>query len=99
MNRAGHLFARKDGSGRKFLLIGHLDTVFEADDGFQAFQRDGNIATGPGISDMKSGNVVIVYALKALQAIGALAGHSGGSWPTPVTRRRPASRCRFPVRI
>jgi glutamate carboxypeptidase len=73
INRAGHLFARKDGSGRKFLLIGHLDTVFEADDGFQAFQRDGNIATGPGISDMKSGNVVIVYALRALQEIGVLA--------------------------
>ena len=30
VNRAGHLFARKDGSGKKFLLIGHLDTVFEA---------------------------------------------------------------------
>lgn len=72
MGRAGHLFSRKSGSGRKFLLIGHLDTVFEADDGFQAFSRDGNLAIGPGIADMKSGNVVIVYALKALQEIGAL---------------------------
>jgi glutamate carboxypeptidase len=72
MNRAGHLFARKDGAGRKFLLIGHLDTVFEADDEFQAFSRDGNLAMGPGIADMKSGNVVIVYALRALREIGAL---------------------------
>ncbi|MDA8961849.1 M20/M25/M40 family metallo-hydrolase [Congregibacter sp.] len=72
MNRAGHLFGRKDGSGKKILLIGHLDTVFESDDNFQAFQREGDIATGPGIADMKSGNVVIVYALKALQEIGAL---------------------------
>ena len=32
VNRAGHLFAKKDGSGAKLLLIGHLDTVFEADD-------------------------------------------------------------------
>ncbi len=72
VNRAGHLFARKDGKGKKFLLIGHLDTVFEADDAFQAFSRDGNIGTGPGIGDMKSGNVVMVYALKALQAVGAL---------------------------
>ncbi len=72
MNRAGHLFGRKDGTGKKILLIGHLDTVFEADDGFQAFIRDGRTAIGPGVSDMKSGNVVIVYALKALAEIGAL---------------------------
>jgi len=74
MNRAGHLFATKKGQGKKFLLIGHLDTVFEADDNFQAFTRDGNIATGPGIADMKDGNTVIIYALRALQHIGALDG-------------------------
>lgn len=72
VNRAGHLFGRKDGKGTKFLLIGHLDTVFEADDEFQAYRREGDIGHGPGIEDMKSGNVVIVYALKALQQIGAL---------------------------
>ncbi len=72
VKRAGHLFGRKGGEGRKLLLIGHLDTVFEADDAFQGFVRDGDQATGPGIDDMKSGNVVIVYALKALQEIGAL---------------------------
>ena len=72
MNRAGHLFGRKGGSGKKFLLIGHLDTVFEADDDFQAFVRNGDQATGPGVDDMKAGNVVIVYALKALAEIGAL---------------------------
>jgi glutamate carboxypeptidase len=72
MNRAGHLFGRKDGSGRKVLLIGHLDTVFESDDAFQAFVRDGDTAVGPGVDDMKSGNVIIVYALKALAEIGAL---------------------------
>ncbi len=72
MNRAGHLFGRKSGDGTRFLLIGHLDTVFEADDDFQAFVRDGDQATGPGVDDMKGGNVVIVYALKALAQIGAL---------------------------
>jgi len=72
VNRAGHLFARQDAPGPRFLLIGHLDTVFEADDPFQAFSREGDIGTGPGISDMKSGNVVIIYALKALAHIGAL---------------------------
>lgn len=72
MQRAGHLFGRKEGKGPKFLLIGHLDTVFEADDEFQAWSREGNTGRGPGIEDMKSGNVVMVYALKALQEIGAL---------------------------
>jgi len=72
VNRAGHLFGRKEGNGPRFLMIGHLDTVFEEDDDFQAFQRDGDTAQGPGINDMKSGNVVIVYALKALAEIGVL---------------------------
>jgi glutamate carboxypeptidase len=72
MNRGGHLFGRQEGAGRKILLIGHLDTVFEADDAFQAFVRDGDQAVGPGVEDMKGGNVVIVYALKALAEIGAL---------------------------
>jgi glutamate carboxypeptidase len=75
-NRAGHLFAFREGEqGRKLLLIGHLDTVFEEDDAFQAFQRlEGDWAAGPGIDDMKSGDVVIVYALKALAEAGLLDG-------------------------
>ncbi|MBT4521000.1 MAG: M20/M25/M40 family metallo-hydrolase [Halieaceae bacterium] len=74
-NRAGHLFARHTGGrGRKVLMIGHLDTVFEADDPFQLFVRSGNTATGPGIEDMKSGNIIMLYALKALDAVGALDG-------------------------
>lgn len=73
VNRAGHLFGDRDvGSGPKILMIGHLDTVFEADDAFQSFERDGDTARGPGVDDMKSGNAIIVYALKALAAVGAL---------------------------
>lgn len=71
--RAGHLVGRSSGSrGRKILLIGHLDTVFESADEFRAFTRHGNVATGPGVDDMKSGDVVIIYALKALREIDAL---------------------------
>ena len=73
MNRAGHLFARIQGEkGKKLLLIGHLDTVFEADSPFQTFERDGNIAYAPGGNDMKGGNVVILYALKALHELNLL---------------------------
>jgi glutamate carboxypeptidase len=47
--------------------------VFEADSPFQKMTRgDGNTAGGPGIIDMKGGDVIIVAALKALAATGAL---------------------------
>ena len=75
VERAGHLFARRSGDrGKRVLLIGHLDTVFEQDDTFQEFVRHGSWASGPGSVDMKSGNVVIIFALKALAQIGALDG-------------------------
>jgi glutamate carboxypeptidase len=71
--RAGHLVAEHPGPGKRVLLIGHLDTVFEPDSPFQRFQRlDDRRARGPGIIDMKGGLVIIVSALKALQAAGAL---------------------------
>jgi len=73
MNRAGHLFARRKGNqGKKLLLIGHLDTVFEKDSPFQRFVRQDSIAFGPGANDMKGGNVVILYALKALHDLNLL---------------------------
>ena len=72
VNRAGHGIARKSGQGKKILLIGHLDTVFESDDKFQSFRREGDTGYGPGVDDMKAGNVTIVYALKALLEAGAL---------------------------
>lgn len=75
MQRGGHLFGTLKGDrGEKLLLIGHLDTVFEPSEGVQAFERKGSTATGPGIDDMKSGDVVIIYALKALKAAGLLDG-------------------------
>ena len=37
--RAGHLVAERARPGRRVLLIGHLDTVFEADSPFQKFER------------------------------------------------------------
>ncbi|TAJ67649.1 MAG: M20 family peptidase [Brevundimonas sp.] len=71
--RAGHLVATHAGPGRNALLIGHLDTVFEVDNPFQRFERDGARATGPGIGDDKGGVVVIIAALRAMQAAGTLA--------------------------
>ncbi len=69
MKRAGHLIAEKKGTkGKRVLLIGHIDTVLTG----EKFRREGNKAYGTGASDMKAGNVVLYYALKALHASGAL---------------------------
>ncbi|MEZ5920285.1 MAG: M20/M25/M40 family metallo-hydrolase [Parvularculaceae bacterium] len=77
INRAGHLIAVREGArGKKLLLLGHLDTVFEAADGAAAFRREGDKAYGPGVEDMKGGDVVLLYALKALADAGALDGAS-----------------------
>jgi glutamate carboxypeptidase len=46
--------------------------VFPADSPFPHFERQGDVATGPGVIDDKGGVVVILYALKALQEIHAL---------------------------
>ena len=74
MNRAGHLIARIEGAqGKKLLLIGHLDTVFEENSPFQTFERvNDSIAKAPGGNDMKGGDVIILYALKALRQAGVL---------------------------
>lgn len=71
--RAGHLVASRGERGPRILLIGHLDTVFAADSDFQRFQRlDANRVKGPGIIDMKGGNVVMLLALSALREAGLL---------------------------
>jgi glutamate carboxypeptidase len=73
MQRAGHLLATRDGKqGKRLLLLGHLDTVFEADSPVQKWVRNGDRVRGQGVSDMKGGNMVIVQALRALQRAGVL---------------------------
>ncbi|MFC1548173.1 M20/M25/M40 family metallo-hydrolase [Candidatus Neomarinimicrobiota bacterium] len=73
LKRAGHLFAYRRGTqGKGVLLIGHLDTVFDKNTPFKRFEIHDTTATGPGTEDMKGGNVVIVYALKALHSLDLL---------------------------
>ncbi|MGC4038084.1 MAG: M20/M25/M40 family metallo-hydrolase [Chitinophagaceae bacterium] len=69
LKRAGHLVAERKGKkGKKVLLIGHLDTVFEPDMPANPFKMlNDTIATGQGVVDMKGGDVMIIAALKALQ--------------------------------
>jgi glutamate carboxypeptidase len=81
--RAGHLVAhhqpRRTGKpGKRLLLIGHLDTVFEADSPFQRWTRERvggrDVGHGPGAGDDKGGIVVMIAALRAMHAAGSLAG-------------------------
>ena len=73
MQRAGHLIATREGKqGKRLLLIGHLDTVFEKDSPVQPWDRIGDTVRGQGVSDMKGGDVIVVEALRALQSVGAL---------------------------
>jgi glutamate carboxypeptidase len=77
MRRAGHLAAQRDGTrGKKLLLLGHLDTVFEPFSPVAAWKLDGKIVRGQGVSDMKGGVVVLLEALRALHEVGALEGAS-----------------------
>lgn len=71
MNRGGHLLAENaspDARGKRILLLGHIDTVLQG----EHWRRDGDKAFGNGTSDMKGGDVVLLYALKALADAGAL---------------------------
>jgi glutamate carboxypeptidase len=62
--------------GKRLLLIGHMDTVFEASSPFQKYEvvagTKGRVATGPGTCDMKGGLVVMLSSLKAMKAAGVL---------------------------
>jgi glutamate carboxypeptidase len=72
--RAGHIVATHKGNGRgkRLLLIGHLDTVFEPDSPFQRWERRGNDGIGPGAGDDKGGMAVMIASLRAMQRAGTL---------------------------
>ena len=70
MKFANHLIGKiRGGSKNRLLLNGHMDTVFPKTDEFQTLSQlpDGTLA-GPGVADMKGGIVIMLNALRALQA-------------------------------
>lgn len=58
-------------TGPPIFAIGHVDTVYDLGSGW-GFSRDAERAYGPGVIDMKSGNVALVFALRALHATGGI---------------------------
>ncbi len=78
---------RFDGTpgGPRLLLIGHLDTVFDAGTAAaRPFTIRGGRAFGPGVTDMKSGLLAGLHALRALttQAAGRMTGPPPFEWLT-----------------
>ncbi len=73
-----HLVARRPALGKaaadapKILILGHFDTVYDANTTFLSFTREGQLLRGPGVGDMKGGLVVAQAALEAINAIGRL---------------------------
>ncbi len=57
------LFSSKKTDKDKILLLGHLDTVF-APGSFEGFKEDQIWVYGPGVCDMKGGNIVALEALR-----------------------------------
>jgi glutamate carboxypeptidase len=79
MARAGHLAAQRDGTrGKRVLLLGHMDTVFEPSSPVAPWQPDGPRIRGQGVSDMKGGVVILLEALRALKSVGVLDGAAVG---------------------
>jgi len=52
-------------ASQRVLLVGHMDTVFGPEHAFQTIQDHGARIQGPGVSDMKGGLLIMLYALLA----------------------------------
>jgi len=61
-----HYRSSHDENSKKLLLLGHIDTVFP-EGKFENFSEDSEWIYGPGVCDMKGGNIVAIEALRELK--------------------------------
>jgi glutamate carboxypeptidase len=59
------LFKSEKVDGDKILFLGHNDTVFPEGD-FDSYHQDDEWVYGPGVCDMKGGNIVALEAIKEI---------------------------------
>ncbi len=63
----GHIYGHYGESDNRILLLGHYDTVFEmGTTQTRPYTTDGEKSYGPGIYDMKGGDIVFYMAMKYL---------------------------------
>ncbi len=72
----------RPGARQRVLLVGHMDTVFGPEHSFQKVSDEGEIIKGPGVSDMKGGLLVMLYALLAWEQ---QAEHAKLGWDVLIT--------------
>ncbi|MBS0246379.1 MAG: M20 family metallopeptidase [Proteobacteria bacterium] len=61
------------GQNQHVLMLGHRDTVFaKGTVEKRGYSRQGDMAFGPGVADMKGGLVANIFALRAIKAVGGL---------------------------
>ena len=58
--------SKHENDSKRLLLLGHLDTVFPPDE-FEEYSEDSEWIYGPGVCDMKGGNIVALQALRELK--------------------------------
>lgn len=74
-NGAHLVLSVRPNAPRRYLLTGHMDTVFPPSHAFQSLTwLDAATLNGPGVADMKGGIAVILAALHAFEASPAAAG-------------------------
>lgn len=61
-----HYTSHHNKNSKKLLLLGHIDTVFPQGR-FEKFRQDEEWVYGPGVCDMKGGNIVFLEALRELK--------------------------------
>jgi len=61
-----HYISPHDKNSKKLLLLGHIDTVFP-EGKFENFSEDDEWVYGPGVCDMKGGNIVALEALREIK--------------------------------
>ena len=61
-----HYTSKHSSSNKSLLLLGHLDTVFPKNK-FEEYTEDNEWVYGPGVCDMKGGNIVLLQALREIK--------------------------------
>ena len=61
-----HYISSHSADSKRLLLLGHIDTVFP-EGKFEHFSEDEEWVYGPGVCDMKGGNIVALEALRELK--------------------------------